>query len=77
MNGWCKVVLHSFRYYEVATQSLLKVAISTNKALCVEARFCQVESHMVCFIRTLYVTHETNYYVNHCVLIVLFFIDYF
>ena len=54
MNDWCKVVLHSFRYHEVATQLLLKIVISANKALCVEAGFCQIKSHMVCIIGTLY-----------------------
>ena len=46
MNNWCKFCLHSCRHWEVITQWFLKIAISPNKALCVEALFCQIQSHL-------------------------------
>ena len=46
MNNWYKFCLHSCRHWEVITQWFLKIAISPNKALCVEALFCQIQSHL-------------------------------
>ena len=46
MNNWCKFCLHSCRHWEVITQWFLKIAISPNKALYVEALFCQIQSQM-------------------------------
>jgi len=57
MNNWCKFCLHGLRYWEAAIQWLLKISISPNKALCVGAGFCQIQSH-ICL--TLYISVMLN-----------------
>jgi len=57
MNNWCKFCLHSLRSWETITQWLLKISISPNKALCVEARLCQFQSHIVNWMYFIIVKH--------------------